>query len=283
MVTLDNGRLHAEISERGAELQALRLDGADYLWNGDPAWWTGRAPIMFPICGGLKNDEYVFEGKTYSIPKHGFVRKKDWQVESASAEKAVFLFTDTEETRAVYPFTFELRAVYTLEGTSLKVEFSVTNRGGSTMYYSVGAHEGYACPEGVEAYDLIFEQPETFRPHDLDGNIVLNSTKTLLENSDTLALHHEFFSIDALVFTDLRSRAVTLRNRSTGRSVHVDFPGFDYLFVWQKCGAPYVCIEPWRGVPDFEDADGILTHKRGIRPLEAGKTEISTHVITPGA
>lgn len=283
MVTIDNGRLHVEISERGAELQAIRLDGKDYLWSGDPAWWNGRAPIMFPICGGLKNDEYTLDGKTYSIPKHGFVRKKDWQVESAEAEKAVFLFTANDETRAVYPFEFELRAIYTLEGTSLKVEFAVTNKGGETMYYSVGAHEAYACPEGIEAYDLIFEKPEDFRPHELDGNIVLHKTSEILANTDTLPLKHEYFSIDALVFTDLRSRAVTLRNRADGRSVHVEFPGFDYLFVWQKCGAPYICIEPWRGVPDFEDADGVLAHKRGIRTLEAGKTEVSTHVITPRA
>lgn len=281
MVTIDNGRLQVEISERGAELQAIRLDGKDYLWSGDPAWWNGRAPIMFPICGGLIHDEYTLDGKTYSIPKHGFVRKKDWKVESAEANRAVFLFTANDETRAVYPFEFELRAVYTLEGTSLKVEFAVTNKGDGTMYYSVGAHEAYACPEGIEAYDLIFEKREDFRPHELDGNIVLNKTSDLLLNSDTLPLKHEYFSIDALVFTDLKSRAVTLRNRADGRGVQVEFPGFDYLFVWQKCGAPYICIEPWRGVPDFEDADGVFAHKRGIRKLEAGQTETSTHVITP--
>ena len=75
-VRIASSGLAAEIAAVGAELVRL-TDGAgrDLLWNGDPAWWTGRAPILFPIVGELRDGQYRLDGKTYLLPRHGFARR----------------------------------------------------------------------------------------------------------------------------------------------------------------------------------------------------------------
>ena len=42
MQTLKNEQLTIEISEHGAELQSIRKDVYEYLWQGDPAFWGRR-------------------------------------------------------------------------------------------------------------------------------------------------------------------------------------------------------------------------------------------------
>lgn len=278
MLKLTNGIISAEIAELGAELQSLKKGSADYLWDGDPKYWTGRAPIMFPICGGLANDEYEHGGKKYNLPKHGFARKRTFATESAGEASATLLLRADNETRAAYPFDFELRVRFSLVGDTLVTDYIVTNAGREPMPFSVGAHEAYACPEGIAAYDLTFERTERLRANVLHGNLLGRDTLPVLEG-DTLALDTKYFEVDALVFTELKSRAVTLRNRASGRGVAVRFDGFPYLLVWQKCGAPYICVEPWSGLPDFTDSDGTLTGKAGIITAAPGETIVRMHTM----
>ncbi len=278
MVKLTNSTITAEIAALGAELQSLKLNGAEYLWNGDPAYWTGRAPVLFPICGGVADDTYTYGGKKYRLPKHGFARKREFTLESASDNAATFLLRSDDDTRGGYPFEFELRARYALYGATLVADYMATNTGECDMLFSVGAHEGYACPEGIAAYDLVFERPENLRANVLHGNLLGRDTIPVLEG-DTLALDPRYFEVDALVFTDVKSRKVTLRNRATGRSVEVRFDGFPYLLIWQKHNAPYICIEPWCGLPDYIDGDGTLAGKAGIITAAPGETIVRTHTV----
>lgn len=278
MIKLSNGIISAEIASLGAELQSLKKGSVEYLWDGRPEYWTGRAPIMFPICGGVTNDEYEYDGKRYTLPKHGFARKKKFTVESAGSDFAVLLLRDDADTRSGYPFTFELRARFALIGESLVTDYIATNCGDKPMPFSVGAHEAYVCPEGISEYELKFEQSEQLRAHALYGNLLGHETTPILDG-DTLALDPKYFEIDALVFTDVKSRAVTLRNKSTGRGVAVRFDGFPYLLIWQKCGAPYICIEPWCGLPDFVDATGRIVDKPGIIVAAPGETVVRTHSV----
>ncbi|MDY3816081.1 MAG: aldose 1-epimerase family protein, partial [Candidatus Limiplasma sp.] len=76
LITLRNEALTVTISSLGAEMQSIRdARGRERLWQGDPAVWKGRAPILFPIAGGLKDDGYFLNGKRYDMPKHGYVRQ----------------------------------------------------------------------------------------------------------------------------------------------------------------------------------------------------------------
>jgi len=267
VVILDNGNIRAEIAELGAEIRRVTVNGEDRLWSGDPAFWTGVAPVLFPICGGLKDDKFSVYGKEYHLEKHGFAKNMEFKVESSTNVSAVFLLTDTPETLEVYPWSFELRIKYTLTGTSINVEYDIKNTSDTVMYTAIGAHEAYACPEGIEDYDIIFERKETLKAARVAGKLIERATDTVLFEGDTLPLYNKYFDIDALVFTDVKSRFVTLRNRKNGKSTSVSFPGFDYLLLWMKPGAGYICIEPWTSIPSYTDDVYDINLKEGMQEV----------------
>ena len=281
MITLNNGILTVKINEIGAEIKSVvKNGGMELMWPGKNEVWNNTAPLMFPICGGLKDDKYILDGKEYTLPKHGFTRNALFSVESASDTQAVFLLTESAETLKAYPFKFELRVIYTLCGESIKIEYKVYNSNDKTMYFSIGSHEGYYTPEGIEDYDVIFPEKETLDASNLYGNIVANSSNRIIKDSDTIALYDKYFIIDALLFKTLKSRSAMLRNRKTGRAVKVDFPFASYFLLWHKHGAPYICLEPWAGIPDIEGSDYDFTKKEGIISLDAGKEYLGEHTIT---
>lgn len=280
LITLKNNNLTVTVSTMGAELHSVMRGGTEYLWNGDPNVWAGRAPLLFPICGGLKDDKYTFEGQEYTLNKHGYVRFCEFETESTGEESAVFLLKSNSESKKSFPFDYELRVAYTLDGAALKVDYSVLNRSDTDMYFSIGAHEGYMCPEGIEEYRLEFEKNERLTTNILNGNLLTEEYTLLGEDVNSLDLKYEYFMIDALTFLNLKSRSITLCRKSGGAKVRVDFDGFDYLFVWTKPGAKYICIEPWCGIPDFEGTGYDLTQKRGINRLARGDVFKRTHTVT---
>lgn len=279
MVVLNNGIIKVEIVEKGAEIRRVTVNGEERFYDGNPEFWTGVAPTLFPICGGLKDDTYTVNGKSYTIPKHGFARSSVFEVESSTDTSATFLLKESEETLKVFPWTFELRIKYTITGSRITVSYDVHNTADSTMYMSIGSHEAYACPEGIEDYDVIFDKKETLKAFRVSGTSISREYDIVLKDSDTLPLYNKYFEIDALVFPDIKSRFVTLRNRKTGKKVSVNFDGCDYLLIWTKPGAPYVCIEPWAGFPSFVDEGYEIALKEGINPVEAKSHFNLSHTI----
>ena len=278
LVTICNGWLTAVVSTLGAELQSIRdRNGVERLWQGDPQFWAGRAPILFPVAGGLRGDEYELDGKRYPMTKHGFVRKLEWHLESAEESAATFLMNKTTEG---FPFAYELRARFALEASMLLVTYEVKNRDCRAFYFSVGAHEAYATPEGIEAYSIVFDEEEMLECSVLDGNLIRRQPVVMMEKTRELPLSYRDFSVDALVFRTLKSRGVTLRSRLHGREIRVDFLEHDTLLFWTKPGAGYICIEPWCNAPDFVDADYCIDHKPGFIRLAPGKTLARRHTIT---
>ena len=75
MITLKNSMMTVDIDTNGAEIRRIIVNGEDRLWNGDPAVWHGTAPVLFPMCGGLRDDKFTHCGKEYTLQKHGFARK----------------------------------------------------------------------------------------------------------------------------------------------------------------------------------------------------------------
>ena len=162
----------------------------------------------------------------------------------------VFCLTENEETLAVYPFAFAFRVIYTLEGESLRVTYQVTNTGKDDLYFSVGGHEGYACPGSIENYSLLFEQEESPKTVLLDGPLLTYESKLLGSNTKELPLSRDLFALDSYIFTDLKSRAVTLKNNQTEETVTLSFDGADTLLIWGKPDGGFICLEPWCGIPD---------------------------------
>ena len=280
MVTLKNEYITAQINELGAELKSLKKDGKEYIWQGNPEIWGGSCPVLFPICGGLKDDKYILHGKEYKLGKHGFAKSMVFSVESTEENKAVFLLRENEQTLKSFSFAFEFRVIFTLTEKSVKIEYKVNNLNDKTMYFSVGAHEGYSTPEGIEDYDVIFSENETLDSFILDGNLLEKNTLPIIKDSKYLPLYDKYFLIDALVFKNLKSKSAVLRNRKTARAIKVDFPDADYFLLWHKHSAGYICLEPWSGIQDGQDSDYDITKKEGIIALNANCEYNNTHIIT---
>lgn len=280
MIKLQNQFITATINEAGAEIKSLVMDGREYIWEGRPEVWNSSCPLLFPICGGLKDDKYLYDGKEYTLQKHGFVRSAPFEVERADDTFAVFCIKSNAETKKSYPFDYELRVIYTLCEKTLKIEYEVANKGENTMYFSIGSHEGYYTPEGIEDYDVIFPQKETLSASVLCGNLLTDLTLPIIKDTNVLPLYEKYFVVDALVFRKIEARSATLRNRKTGRALRVDFPDMNYFLIWHKPNSPYICLEPWSGIPDVVGSSYNIEEKEGITALEVGKTYRNVHTVT---
>lgn len=281
-IIIKNEFLTAEISPKGAEIQSVKTPcGTEFIWNGNPDIWAKRTPVLFPICGRLKGGKYLYNGKEYEMTGHGFALRKEFDVKSVCENSAVFSLKADEETKECYPFDFEFEVCFTLNENSLKVDYKTTNLSKSEpMYFSCGSHEGFACPEGIEEYSIVFDKEVDLNPHPTCGEIIEAYTVELAKNVKELKLKDEFFKIDALVFEHLGINKLSLVHNNSSRKVTVEFPNHDYLLFWTKYKAPYLCIEPWAGFPDTPESDGIFENKKGINRLEADETKIFSHILT---
>ena len=127
--TLRSGAIAATIKADGAELCSLRnADGLELLWQAGPEW-PRHSPVLFPIVGRVKNDEYRHRGKTYPMKQHGFARdyRFDWVEQSATSCRLALVDSDT--TRAIYPFAFRLEVSYAVDKSDLKLGFEIINTG----------------------------------------------------------------------------------------------------------------------------------------------------------
>ncbi|MDX1909254.1 MAG: aldose 1-epimerase family protein [Bacteroidia bacterium] len=284
MLILENDQISLRVAPSGAEMQSLilRETGQEYLWQADPAWWPRRAPVLFPIVGRLREDQYQHGGQPYRLTQHGFARDRVFE----SLPGGWFRLVSDAQTRAVYPFEFELRIGYALEASTVTVTYEVHNTGEGILPFSIGAHPGFTCPlppdTDMQAYDLVFSQPETAARHLLTGGLRNGDTEPVLTASDRIPLSPAMFDRDALVFQELASDWTEIRSRHTGHYVRVSLTGFPYLGIWTKPGAPFVCIEPWQGVADATEATGELTEKEGIRLLMPGQVHTCGFTITIG-
>ncbi len=272
-VLLNNSRLQIAVSRVGAELQSLksRVSDDEYLWQGDPAVWGGRAPILFPIVGSLKNNLTQIGQQNYELPRHGLVRRKSFSLLEQKSDQCSFSIQSDESTLASYPWQFELRVSYALQDQRLKIHYEVFNRDSSTMIFTLGSHPGFTLPEPVSEYSIRFSQPETLQrfPLDTDGLLAVKGTD-YLDNSDTLPLSADLFNDDALVFKDIKSQTIDLLHKDRVR-VSVDTGATPHLGLWAKPGAPFVCIEPWFGYSDSLDTNSNFCDKPAMLHLPAGE------------
>lgn len=269
--------LTARIDPLGAELVSLTdAAGREYLSDGDPRWWTGRAPVLFPIIGALANGTYRLDGKTYRLNKHGFARRARFvREEHEPYGWARFVLEDCAETRAAYPFAFRLELYFEIAECALQVVATVTNRGTVPLPFSFGFHPAFAWPlpgEGSkEAHRLTFErdEPAPVRRLDPATGLLLAEPQASPVEWRTLAPDPAMFEDDALIWDDLASRACRF-GTADGAKVDLAFPDTPMLGVWQKPGAPFLCIEPWQGIADPQGFAGDFRDKPGVVELPPG-------------
>jgi galactose mutarotase-like enzyme len=268
-VALASEALSAAVNPHGAELSELRdAAGQDLLWNGDPAVWSGRAPILFPIVGTLAGGVYRLGARQFPLPRHGFARRNQFQLLHRNTSSAAFRLKADERTLQVYPFDFELDIEFALEDSSLNLTATVRNLGDDTMPASIGYHPAFRWPlpygEPRASHFIEFEFDETAPVRRLDPDGLLTTERHASPiRQRRLLLADALFENDALIFDDLRSRHVTY-GAATGPRIRLSFPDAPYLGIWSKPGAGFVCIEPWQGIADPHGYEGTFSAKPGI-------------------
>lgn len=256
---IENNFLKVGVKEAGCELTSItsKSRNYEYLWQGNPDVWGGQSPILFPIVGRIIDDKYYFNGKEYTLPKHGFARRQNWTLLSKEEDTMSFILSETEETLKIYPFEFDLIVTYTLEDNKLSVSHNVVNKNEFDMYFSLGAHPGFNCEMGDT---LIFDENETLATEKIDlvESLRLPETFPVLNNEKEITITETIFNEDALILNSIKSKNITLKHKNNKNTVVFDMGNSPYLGIWAKPGAPYVCIEPWYGVNDtFEKKDDI--------------------------
>jgi galactose mutarotase-like enzyme len=274
MIEISSGRLTARVDPQGAELQSLtNAQGQQFMWSGDPAFWTGRAPLLFPIVGRLNRDVLYVGGTAYPMEKHGFARRCAFEIVRHDAASALFRLTDSTATRAAYPFAFVLEVGFALADDTLSMTAVVRNPSATPLPASFGYHPAFAWPlPDTKRADhiVVFEHTEPSPVRQLTPEGLIDPRQRLLPlDGNRLNLSDELFAHDALIWTSLTSRRLTY-GVSDGPQLDIAFPDTPHLGIWTKPGAGYLCIEPWAGFADPDGYAGEFGDKPGVIEIPPG-------------
>ena len=248
--------------------------------------WPFKAPLVFPVCGRMFEGKYTYLGKTYDINCHGFIRPAVFSVAKHTDTEICLTLTQSEETRAVYPFDFVLEVWYVLDGRTLTNRFVMKNPStDEVLPITVGGHPGFNVPiDGKgEFIDYYLEFENACSPDRIvcterclrDGKRVAFP----LENGKILRLRHDLFDDDAIFLARADSR-VTLKSDKSERYVTLTYPDMPYVGVWHKpkMEAPFVCVEPWGGLPGYDGVIEEMAQRSDmyrIQPSESKSVEFS--------
>lgn len=282
IISISNGSLTASIDTMGAQLMSLRKGESEYLWQGDSNWWPRRAPILFPIVGVLKGGKAESAEGTVSLARHGLARLNQFEIVEQSTSSVTLQLKSTEETLKAYPYDFELKLIFSVDGDTLTQTYEVNNPANVVLPFTLGAHPAFNIPiPSVEAtsldqYHLLFTRSWTsYGPSITDEGLCDYTTpQRLIVDSDTLSLSWELIDREkTITLEDVPDRRITLAANAEASSethgIQIDFEGFDYLGIWSAApGCPFVALEPWCGIADTVDCDGIFEHKPGIICLD---------------
>ncbi len=283
MIHLRKGRSEAAISAIGGELRRWSVDGSDLLWPGDPAWWEGSAPILFPIVGWARNGEVRIDGIARPMGVHGFAGSRPFRVVEQGEASCRLELVDDAETRAVYPFGFSLSVSYDLIGEGLAIGFTITNAGDRPMPYALGFHPGFRWPlAGAQrsGHAVVFAEPEEPSvPVIAPGGLFSATRRPVPLDGRRLVLDDDVFAAEALCFLDARSRSWRFE-APDGSAIRMDLDGFPHLALWSKPGAPFVCLEAWTGYGDPVGFEGELKDKPSMRILAPGEVDQARAMLT---
>ena len=207
----------------------------------------GGIPVLFPICGGLT-------GSSFALPQHGFARDSSWKIQHLSDDQGVKLeLRDTAESRAIYPFAFQMTMTMRLEDASLVIHTVIHNHGDEIMPFCFGLHPYFAVS------DLGGVRVEGLPPEGLD-QLTMNKVST----DQQIDLMAE--GID-LLMEPQPGNVLRLVDASAKRWVQMELTApMDLAVLWTDPPRPMVCLEPWTS-----PRQALVTGERRL-DLPAGET-----------
>lgn len=287
---LKNDNTTVKFDTKGGGIVSIKdSDGLEYLWQGDAAYWSGQAPVMFPICGSLRDKKATIgNGLTCTMERHGLVRKLEFTFVGQTEDSITFSICSNEDLKSSFPYDFELQITYILKEKTITTSYKVFNPNSIPMPFFIGGHPGFNCPllpgENFEDYVVEFEKPENAHcPESVPatGLVNVDNRISVLNNETVLPLEHSYFSVDALIFDQLKSRSAKLVNPSTGKGIKLDFADFDYFILWSSSNnGPFVALEPWSGISTCNDESDVFEEKRGVKILPPNQSAVLNFDIT---
>jgi galactose mutarotase-like enzyme len=260
-------------------------DGVNYFWRPADKEKLGTA-VCFPLMGMLPNGKYTFDGKEYSLGMHGFAQDREFTVAEKSENKIIYELTDDEESYAQFPWHFNFRLIYTVEGSGLKTEYLIKNRDEKEMYYTVGGHPRYACPMGAgsrfEDYIIEFEKPESIKNIYKSYGPISEIEKCFSPDGKILHLDYCMFTQGCFCFHPVNSKVIVLKNRMNGRRLRINLGEAASLQFWTEPGGPFLCIEPIYGstshLPLLPE-DGNWKNRPGTLRIKPGQTQTLAYYV----
>jgi galactose mutarotase-like enzyme len=277
MAILENDFLKVDSSTKGAQLTSVfdKAGQRELLWNADPQVWGYHAPNLFPVVGGLIDNELLVDGKAYPMSRHGFARTSEFILLESDEVHVLYSLPNCEKTLQKYPYKFDFQVLYTLIDNALRVTYKLINHDKKAIYFSVGGHPAFNVPfnkgERYEDYYVEFEIDEKLAASSLSPEVFFTGEiHPVTTQKSKLYLTRDLFKDDALVFKTLRSREVCIKSDKHDQSVSIEFPHFNYLGLWSKPGADFLCVEPWLGCADTAGKHVDISEKEDIQKLRMG-------------
>jgi len=228
-------------------------------------------PLLFPMVSynHLANqpDHYVWEGKQFKLPQHGFARRSRWKVLEVQESEATLELKQTAETLAAYPFSFRFTLSYKLERSRLTLRQNVENQGDQAMPFSIGVHPYFPVPisSGSKRANCSVELPLAEKIIPADD---WKSWRTEPRPAGELSVREDVAG--TLFLTNLSKREVSLVDHGSSLKVSLNFeesPECRFLALWSKStNEPFYCVEPWTALPNSFNRESEL---RVLKPGEA--------------
>ncbi len=231
------------VPERGGIITQWSLQGYDILYLdsdrfADPNLSVrGGIPILFPICGNLPNNTYTHKGQQYQLKQHGFARDLPWQVTTSSEAtqnpvSLTLVLNSNDQTRAVYPFDFQLAFTYELKDHTLELRQRYTNHSTEPMPFSSGLHPYFLASDKTQ---LEYEIPASEYQDQI--------TKETQPFSGSFDLSRD--ELD-LVFRQITERSASVTDQERGFKITLGYSDlYSTLIFWTIKGKDFYCLEPW--------------------------------------
>ncbi|WP_054750664.1 aldose 1-epimerase family protein [Lacticaseibacillus thailandensis] len=279
MITLTNTQFTATVNPFGAELTTLtrRQDGREYIWSDTTGkYWGRHAPILFPAIGRSNDDQYVVDGRTYPMHQHGFARDFEFTDVTQSRDDTVTLtLHDNAETRKLYPFAFALTVTYTLTVTGLAVHYTVANTSAQPLPFALGSHPGFALSQPLDQYVVTLTGAKLPLTKFGIGPVPFRNGKVeplTAADGASLPLSHELLDDGLLIINAPDATSATLASKDGSYKVTLSLADFPYLTLWspEHKHAPFVCVEPFHGLPDVSGQPTDWYQKPGNTTVAPG-------------
>lgn len=278
-IRIANEELAVEVSTLGAELQSIvSRDGISWLWDGDPEFWAGRAPLMFPAVGHCPGGVITIEGKTYPMQHHGFARHSRFEIIETAPDRCTLSLEASAATRRCFPFEFALDLSYRLDGAALSMTALVRNLDTRAMPFAFGFHPAFAWPErstGPAEFELHNgREPPLIR---LTPEGALDGSVRGPFRAGKAGLTSTLLDAGTLVF---ESASEVMRLHLGTRRIDLTVTNLPNLLVWTRPRAGFLCLEPSRGLPMRANEMATLEDRPFVTRLSSG--DVRSFALTLG-